>query len=599
MSRLKYNQYLGAIPCNSLTYQGPQGYRGPKGPIGPTGYTGSLGPTGYTGSLGPTGSLGESLWTLTPPADTTGAIGGTGTIYSIYNLPDALNGDVGITNNLLLAGSQTFSDNSVLISARPDLLYPNINFNNVSLIWKKTNSTAQEWSSIALSSSGQYQTAVTSDINNQFGIYNSSDYGVTWIVNTTVTQNQSWIHVAISSSGQYQTAVTPFTNITSFDGHLYNSSDYGVTWNINISNITSEFISVSVSASGQYQTAVSNIDVQGQNPGSIYISSNYGINWDLVQNITDFFSSIAVSSSGQYQTAVTNEKPCSIYISNNYGVTWIKTITRSTDTEIISIAISSSGQYQTALFNDIPQPPLPNINGGIYTSSNYGVTWIKKTTPLNEKIGWKSISMDSSGKYQLASNQSVPFYYSCDYGTTWVNINPIPNFNNTTITVAMSSSGQYLTAVCKDSPQFIYTTVIPYNNLTIGNFNMPVNIQSTDISGSLYVSGNAYATKFYSTSDYRIKENVQNLNAQYTVDNMRPVIYTNKLEQKEDIGLIAHELKEHYPFLVNGEKDGENLQSINYNGLIGILIKEIKQLKNDVIILQNQNTVLENIIYNK
>ena len=30
---------------------------------------------------------------------------------------------------------------------------------------------------------------------------------------------------------------------------------------------------------------------------------------------------------------------------------------------------------------------------------------------------------------------------------------------------------------------------------------------------------------------------------------------------------------------VKGEKDGEQLQSVNYNGLIGILINEIKNLK--------------------
>jgi hypothetical protein len=37
-----------------------------------------------------------------------------------------------------------------------------------------------------------------------------------------------------------------------------------------------------------------------------------------------------------------------------------------------------------------------------------------------------------------------------------------------------------------------------------------------------------------------------------------------------------------YPFLVTGEKDGENLQSVNYTGLIAILIKEIQDLKERV-----------------
>ena len=53
-----------------------------------------------------------------------------------------------------------------------------------------------------------------------------------------------------------------------------------------------------------------------------------------------------------------------------------------------------------------------------------------------------------------------------------------------------------------------------------------------------------------------------------------------------DIGLIAHELQEHYPFLVNGEQDGDKLQKINYIGLVGILIKEIQELKKRVSLLE-------------
>jgi hypothetical protein len=42
---------------------------------------------------------------------------------------------------------------------------------------------------------------------------------------------------------------------------------------------------------------------------------------------------------------------------------------------------------------------------------------------------------------------------------------------------------------------------------------------------------------------------------------------------------LAHELQEIYPELVTGEKDGIDIQSVNYNGLIPILINEIQNLK--------------------
>ena len=48
------------------------------------------------------------------------------------------------------------------------------------------------------------------------------------------------------------------------------------------------------------------------------------------------------------------------------------------------------------------------------------------------------------------------------------------------------------------------------------------------------------------------------------------------------MGFIAHELQELFPFLVNGEKDGKDYQSVNYTGLIGLLVKEIQDLKKEV-----------------
>ena len=52
--------------------------------------------------------------------------------------------------------------------------------------------------------------------------------------------------------------------------------------------------------------------------------------------------------------------------------------------------------------------------------------------------------------------------------------------------------------------------------------------------------------------------------------------------EKQDFGVIAHELQEQLPFFSHGEKDGEHHQSVNYNGLIGLLLNEVQQLKKRV-----------------
>jgi FtsZ-binding cell division protein ZapB len=55
-------------------------------------------------------------------------------------------------------------------------------------------------------------------------------------------------------------------------------------------------------------------------------------------------------------------------------------------------------------------------------------------------------------------------------------------------------------------------------------------------------------------------------------------------------------LQEFYPELVNGVKDGSETQTVNYIGLIPILISEVKALKNENKSLVNNVQNLENRI---
>ena len=107
------------------------------------------------------------------------------------------------------------------------------------------------------------------------------------------------------------------------------------------------------------------------------------------------------------------------------------------------------------------------------------------------------------------------------------------------------------------------------------------------------------AASFNATSDYRIKENVKPLDASFNVDNLKPITYTVKSTGKQDIGFLAHELQEVYPFLVTGTKDDPNaMQTINYNGLIGVLVKEVQTLKQEVQTSKQETQTLKQEVQN-
>jgi len=100
------------------------------------------------------------------------------------------------------------------------------------------------------------------------------------------------------------------------------------------------------------------------------------------------------------------------------------------------------------------------------------------------------------------------------------------------------------------------------------------------------LSGVRVAGMVTETSDYRIKTGVIDLDGTYTVDQLVPIQYDNTLTNTHDFGLIAHELQSVYPYLVTGEKDGPEYQRVHYNGLIGVLVKEVQDLKRRVVALE-------------
>jgi hypothetical protein len=137
--------------------------------------------------------------------------------------------------------------------------------------------------------------------------------------------------------------------------------------------------------------------------------------------------------------------------------------------------------------------------------------------------------------------------------------------------------------VDSEARNVIYSnTALTINGNITSMYDMSIN-GNLSVGNNISITGRSTATSFTTASDYRIKANVQSLlDTSFTVDLLKPVTYINTKLNVQDIGFIAHEVQEQIPFLVTGEKDGEELQSLNYTAIIGILTKEIQELKREM-----------------
>jgi len=130
-----------------------------------------------------------------------------------------------------------------------------------------------------------------------------------------------------------------------------------------------------------------------------------------------------------------------------------------------------------------------------------------------------------------------------------------------------------------------------YNdNILSGSFAAGSVIYNNSLFSSVTVNGagNVYiGGALYTTSDYRIKTNVVTLDGSYTIDKLNPVQYKNTLTGEHEYGFIAHDLQEVYPDMVVGEKDGDKYQHVMYTNLIGVIVKEVQELKHRLDLLEN------------
>ena len=89
-------------------------------------------------------------------------------------------------------------------------------------------------------------------------------------------------------------------------------------------------------------------------------------------------------------------------------------------------------------------------------------------------------------------------------------------------------------------------------------------------------------TAYNTTSDYRLKEDLQGFAGLDMVSKIPVYDFKWKLDESRSYGVMAHELQEVLPDAVSGEKDAEEMQGVDYSKIVPLLVKSIQELKAEV-----------------
>lgn len=170
-------------------------------------------------------------------------------------------------------------------------------------------------------------------------------------------------------------------------------------------------------------------------------------------------------------------------------------------------------------------------------------------------------------------------------------------YNHSTDTLSLGAGGDARMRI--DSGGFVSVGgSTTYNtsrvNIEVGTdqSGITTNVNSSDTRYHLYfrntlstvgsISTNTYATSFNTSSDYRLKEDLKPFNGLSILKDIKVYDFKWKGVEDRNYGVVAHEIAEVIPYAVNGEKDGEMHQSVDYSKLVPVLIQAIQEQQEQI-----------------
>jgi hypothetical protein len=266
----------------------------------------------------------------------------------------------------------------------------------------------------------------------------------------------------------------------------------------------------------------------------------------LTSKTINLTSNTLTGTTAQFNTALSD---------NNFAtISGTETLTNKTLTSPIISSIENSGTktIPTGIGTFIITGSTGTISSGMILDG----TIVNSDISASASIAISKLAASTISGISLGSNLNdltAGSFITYNSGTTYNGSSAI------TIGVAGTTANTANTLVARNASGDFSAGTINCANLTA-----TFNVTAADIN---------------STSDVNLKTNIQTVeNALDTINSLRGVSFDWKETGKSSYGVIAQELEEVLPELVRTEGN----KSVNYNGIIGVLIEAVKELSSEI-----------------
>lgn len=227
------------------------------------------------------------------------------------------------------------------------------------------------------------------------------------------------------------------------------------------------------------------------------------------------------------------------------------------------------------------------VTGGAYISDNIGIGTTNPSVKL-QVIGSSVItgistianfSMTPVGSGSTIGGIGVTYYGDGSKLTGVVGTQVVTQTATSTPVYPTFANATGVSSIGISTTQFVF---IPNSgNVGLGTTNPTSKLT---IIGDVLITGITTSTDFNSSSDKNLKTNIKTIsNPIEKIMKINGVNFNWKDTNKKSAGVIAQEVMEIMPELTSG-----NPLTLNYNGLIGLLIEAVKDQQNQIDLLKKQ-----------